>query len=107
MPPTASITHKPASIVFKVRLTPKGGRDRLDGWSQTADGTRHVKARVSAPPDKGKANEALVALLAAHLHIPKSSLFINAGETGRLKTLEAHGDPQALAARLEMLGEAK
>lgn len=93
--------------MFRLRLTPKGGRDAIEGWSRAADGSIHLKARVSAPPDKGKANEALIALLADHLHIPKSTIAIAGGETARLKTIEAKGNPEALVARLEVLGDAK
>jgi uncharacterized protein (TIGR00251 family) len=88
------------SLRFAVRLTPRGGRDAIDGWSEDANGKRHLKARVSLPPEDGKANKALIALLAKSLDIPKSSIRIAAGETSRLKTIEIVGDRAALEARL-------
>ncbi|MGN6147674.1 MAG: DUF167 family protein [Rhizomicrobium sp.] len=83
-----------------VRLTPRGGRDAIDGWADDANGKRHLKARVSPPPEDGKANMALIALLAKSLDIPKSSIRLAAGETSRLKTIEIVGDRATLEARL-------
>ncbi len=91
---------------FQVRLTPKGGRDAVEGWAKASDGTTHLRARVRAAPEDGKANAALVALLAKALDVPKSSLAIASGEKARLKTIAIAGDTAALAARLEAFGEA-
>lgn len=71
-----------------VRLTPKGGRDALQGWGQDADGRPYLKVRVSAPPVDGAANAALLAFLAKTLRRPRSSLKIVSGETARLKLVE-------------------
>jgi uncharacterized protein (TIGR00251 family) len=56
-----------------------------------------LQARVTAPPDKGKANEALVSLLAKAFGVPKSHVAIVSGETSRLKILEIQGDSASLA----------
>jgi uncharacterized protein len=58
-----------------------------------------LQARVTAPPDKGKANEALIVLVARALEIPKSNVKIVSGDTSRLKTLEITGDSPSLAQR--------
>ena len=84
-----------------MRLTPKGGADRIDGIGHDAGGRAHLAARVSAPPDKGAANAALEKLLAKALGLPKRSVTLTRGQTTRVKTLELAGDPEALAARLE------
>lgn len=68
---------------------------------------RVLKARVRAAPEDGKANEALIALLAKELGIAKSSLAIVVGQKARLKTIEAAGDTTALTARLNGWGEAE
>lgn len=82
-----------------VRLTPRGGRDAVDGWAVGADGRPHLKARVSAPPVEGEANAALTVLLAKKLGLAKSAVRIAAGETGRLKQIELDGvDEPALVA---------
>lgn len=90
-------------VSFHVRLTPKGGRDAVEGWEPGAEGSEHLKARVRAVPEDGKANAALIALLASTLAIPKSAIRIAAGATSRLKRVEIAGDTAALAARLEVL----
>jgi uncharacterized protein YggU (UPF0235/DUF167 family) len=90
-----------------VRLTPRGGADRIEGWQRSSDDSWHLKARVSAPPEDGKANASLLALLAAELHIAKSRLTIASGTTARLKTVVVTGDAEALATRLAAIGESK
>jgi len=91
-------------VFLELRLTPKGGRDAVEGWAEGADGAVYLKARVRAAAEGGKANAALVALLAATLGVPKSAIRIARGATARLKRIEIAGDGQALAARLEALG---
>ena len=98
---TARIRKAAQAVSFHVRLTPKGGRDAVDGWEAAADGSAHLKCRVRAVPEDGKANTALIELLAKTLAVPKSSIHIASGATARLKRIEIAGDPGALTARLE------
>ena len=82
-----------------VRLTPRGGRDAVEGWATGADGRPFLKARVAAPPVEGEANAALTALLSKTLGVSKTSVRIAAGQTGRLKQVEVEGlDSAALTA---------
>lgn len=74
-----------------VRLTPRGGRDRIDGWDKDGEGRPYLKARVSAPPADGEANAALVILLAKALGVPRSAVTIASGQTARLKQIEIEG----------------
>ena len=74
-----------------VRVTPKGGRDGVDGWTLDPEGRPYLRVRVSAPPSDGAANAAVVALLAKTLKRPKSALRIVSGESARLKLLEIDG----------------
>ena len=83
-----------------VRLTPKGGRDAIDGVETMSDGKAVLKARVRAVPEDGKANAALVELLAKALRVPRSAVSVATGQTSRVKTLEISGDPDALAEAL-------
>ena len=65
-----------------------------------------LRVRVAAPPENGKANESLLALLARELHIPKTNVSIRTGAAHRLKGILAKGDVKDLADRLERIGEA-
>jgi uncharacterized protein YggU (UPF0235/DUF167 family) len=89
--------------VLRVRVTPNAGADRLEGVESRSDGEMVLRTRVSAAPDKGKANAAVIGLLAKSLAMPKSTLGIVAGASGRLKTIAITGDAIGLAARLEAL----
>ncbi|MGC4408917.1 DUF167 domain-containing protein [Rhizobium rosettiformans] len=93
-------------LLLAVRLTPNGGRDAFDGVEVTADGLAHLKARVTAVPEKGKANKALVALLSKSLKVPKSMITVVSGETSRQKILRIEGDPEDLKLRLDALASA-
>ncbi len=84
-----------------VRLTPRGGRDQIDGWIQDADGRPMLKVRVAAPPLEGEANAALIRLLAKALGVPRSAVTLAAGDTARIKRLDIAGlTPADLTARL-------
>jgi uncharacterized protein YggU (UPF0235/DUF167 family) len=90
-----------------VRLTPKGGRDVVDGLARLADGTSVLKARVRAAPEDGAANEALRRLLAKSFGVPASAVTLTSGATARVKQLRIAGDAAVLAARFQVLaGEA-
>lgn len=91
-------------ILLSLRVTPNASADRVEGTEQRDDDTAVLRIRVTAVPDKGKANAAVIALLAKTLGIPKSTITLVAGETARLKTLRLAGDPESLAATLEKLG---
>lgn len=87
-----------------MRLTPRGGADRIEGWETDAAGRRFLKARVRQAPEDGKANAALEALLAAALGVPKSAVAVSRGHTARLKQIEVRGLSEADAmARLSPL----
>ena len=83
-----------------MRLTPKGGRDAIEGWWTDSAGQRALKARVAAPPEDGRANAALIGVLARALDVKPSSVRIVSGAASRLKTIEIDGDEDRLAARL-------
>ena len=79
---------------FAVRLTPRGGADRVDGVGE--DGV--LRARVTAPPADGAANEALCRLLAHELGIAGRAVRIVTGASSRRKVVEVDADPSAVAA---------
>lgn len=80
------------TAVLRLRVTPNAGRDVIEGYETLADGTTVLRLRVAAVPDKGKANAAVIALLAKSLGLPKSALTLVAGETARLKTVRVDND---------------
>ncbi len=90
-------------VVVACRLTPRGGRDALDGIAELADGTLVVLARVRSAPQEGEANAALCALMAKQLGAPASRAKVVAGAKSRLKQVAVSGDPASLIASLEAL----
>lgn len=82
-----------------VRVTPKGGRDAVDGWTRDETGRPLLKVRVSAAASEGAANQAVIALLAKALKRPKSALTLVAGQTARVKRIEVDvGEDELFAA---------
>ena len=82
-----------------VRLTPRAGRDAIDGWGEDAAGRPVLKARTGAAPTDGKANAALIRLLANALDVPPSSVRLAAGAASRTKTLAIDGLDEATLRR--------
>ncbi len=78
----------------------------MEGWETDSAGASHLKARVRAAPESGKANAALIELIAKALGVARSSVAIAGGEKARLKTVTIAGDTSALMAKLENLGAA-
>ena len=74
-----------------VRLTPRGGRDAVEGWARDENGRLYLKVRVTAPPVDGAANAALEKLIAKTLKRPRSAVRIVGGEQARVKQLEIDG----------------
>jgi uncharacterized protein YggU (UPF0235/DUF167 family) len=70
------------------------------GRSVLAEGETAVLAAVSAPPEDGKANTALIRLLAKAWRLPKTSITIASGATSRTKLLHVAGPGEALMAQL-------
>ena len=93
-------------LALTVRLTPKGGRDAIDGIEQMADGRAVLKVRVRAAPSEGEANDALVRLMAKSLGVAARQVSLVAGATARVKRLEVAGSGPTLAAALAAIVEA-
>ena len=83
-----------------MRLTPKAGRDAIDGLKPTVDGGVELAVKVTAVPEHGKANDALLRLLAKKLKLPVSRLQLVAGATDRHKQILIGGEAVALDAAL-------
>lgn len=70
-----------------LKVHPKASRDRVVGWV----GDR-LKVQVTAPPERGKANEAVIGLLADVLGVPRSAVRVTSGQTSTLKTVQVDVD---------------
>ena len=93
-------------VSVAVRVTPRGGRDAIDGCARLADGRAVLKVRVRAIAEGGAANAAVVALLARALKLPRSALRVATGLTSRSKLIVITGDPRQLGPALERLAAA-
>jgi len=85
-----------------IRLTPKAGRAGFRGIAEGADGAAYIKAGVTAPAEGGKANKALLKLLARELGLPASTMSIASGAQARQKSIQIAGDPAQIKKRLEL-----
>jgi uncharacterized protein len=94
-------------ISVALRVTPRGGRDDIDGVETLADGRTVVKVRVRAIADGGEANRAVTELLAKALGVPKARVRILSGATSRLKQIAVDGDPAKLGEALRELTKRK
>ena len=84
--PSLQIRERPGGLVFEVRVQAKSAHDELTG---VRDGVLWM--RVTAPPIAGKANAAVVAVLAETLHIPRASLLLTGGARSHTKTIQVSG----------------
>jgi uncharacterized protein (TIGR00251 family) len=96
-------TLVPGGLALSLRVSPKAGRDAIEGIEQLADGRRVVKARVRAAPAEGEANRALIRLVAAAFDVAPRHVRIEAGAKARIKRVMIEGDGAALAAALKKL----
>jgi len=87
-------------VSIVVRVTPRSGRDAVEGIETLADGRNVLKVRVRATAEGGEANRAVLAVLAAALRSPKGAVRILSGATSRLKQVAVEGDPKELGEKL-------
>ena len=71
---------RPEGALLPVRVQPRGRRDEVVGWQGTT-----LRLRVTAPPTEGRANQAVITLLAEALGVPRSSIELVSGAAGRDK----------------------
>jgi uncharacterized protein len=86
-----------SGVTLTLKVQPKASRNAIEGAVETADGWA-LKIAVSAPPDKGKANAAVIAALARAFDVAKSRISVTHGDTDRRKIVHIEGDPARLAA---------
>jgi uncharacterized protein len=87
-------------VIVDVRVTPRGGRDAIEGIERRADGRAVVNARVRAAPADGDANTALCRLIADAVDVAPRDVSIVAGATSRVKRVHVRGQAVAIIATL-------
>ena len=90
-------------IELAVKVTPRANRARIDGVVVDAAGAAWLAVRVTAPPDGGRANEAVLRLLARKLDLAASACAVAAGAGSRWKRVRCTGDPNDLERRAASL----
>ncbi|HEY0329738.1 MAG TPA: DUF167 domain-containing protein [Rhodopseudomonas sp.] len=100
---TEAWRYSAQGISVALRVTPRGGRDDIDGLETLANGRSVVKVRVRAIAEGGEANRAVTELLAKALGVPKRAVRVLSGTTSRLKQLAVDGDPKQLGETLRRL----
>jgi len=88
-------------VMVAVRVTPRGGRDAVDGIEDLANGKSVVKVRVRVAAEGGEANRAVTELFASLLRVPKSKVRVASGVTSRVKQITIDGDPKQLGEALK------
>ncbi len=85
---------------INIRLAPKAKRDKIGDIVDIADGKKALKVAVNAIPEDGKANKALIALLAKQWKIPKTTMSLISGHTNKNKVLLIDGDGTDIKERI-------
>jgi uncharacterized protein (TIGR00251 family) len=91
----------PDGVRVRLKVTPKSKREQIGGLLDEPDGGRSLRVSVTAAPEDGKANAAVIALLAKQWGVAKSAISVVAGATDRRKLVEIRGPSQELLARLQ------
>lgn len=105
---TSPLRAGKGGLLLSVRATPGASRDEVKGLHTGADGAVSLIVKVTAAPDKGRANKAIIETLARASDLPKSAFTLLSGETDRNKTLLVSGNPaglEALIARIVNAGK--
>jgi uncharacterized protein len=87
----------PAAVRVRVHVQPRASRNEIVGLHGAA-----LKVRLQAPPVEGAANEALVALIADRLGLPRRAIRVVSGATSRFKTVEIEGTTEAAVRALAL-----
>jgi uncharacterized protein (TIGR00251 family) len=99
--------YSPAGVSVSLRVTPRGGRDDIDGIETLTNGRSVVKVRVRAIAEGGEANRAVTEMLAKSLGVSRSHVRLLSGATSRIKQVAVDGDPKQLGEALRVLTSAK
>ncbi len=96
------ISERAGGIAIHVRLTPKSSATNVHGVERRGE-KLFLKVSVTAPPEDGKANAALVSAIAAWLDVPKSKVSLETGQKSRIKTVLVAEEPNRLRTKFAQL----
>ena len=88
-------------VLVDIRLSPNASANRIGAMEKAGDGKERLKISVTAIPEKGKANKALLKFLAKELGFPQKDMELAAGQTDRNKTVLITGEAEAVLSKLE------
>jgi uncharacterized protein (TIGR00251 family) len=91
----------PDGVRVRLKVAPKSKREQIGGLLDEPDGSKALKVSVTAAPEDGRANAAVIALLAKEWGVAKSAISVVSGATDRRKLVEIRGPSQELLARLQ------
>ncbi len=94
-------------MTLSVRVSPRAGRNAVEGLIPDAEGKPHLAVRVAAAPVDGEANDAVEATLARWLGVRPREVEVTGGLTARSKVVTIDGDPIALIRKLQTLTATK
>lgn len=94
-------------VTLSVRVSPRGGRNAVEGLVADAEGKPQLSVRVAAAPVDGEANDAVEATLARWLGVKPREVEVTGGITTRSKVVTIDGDPVALMRKLQTLTAVK
>ena len=94
------LSRHPGGARVALKVLPRAGSNGVQGIEVDGTGQARLAVRVNAPPEAGKANAALIKLLARRWRMPQRSLEVVSGAGARLKVLQVHGAPDAVIERL-------
>jgi len=89
--------------LLNLRVTPEASGNAIDGPYHDPGAPVSLRVRVTAQPDKGKANKAVIQTLAQNLGLAKIDIIILSGTASRHKTVRLKGDPEAVKTSLQAL----
>lgn len=91
----------PDGVRVRLKVAPKAKRNQIGGLLDEPDGGKALKVAVTVAPEDGKANAAVIALLAAEWSVAKSAISVVSGATDRRKLVEIRGPSRELLAKLQ------
>ncbi len=94
-------------VSIAVRLKPRARRNHIEGITRGTDGAAMLRVSVTAVPERGKANAAMVKLLAKEWKMAKRDISIRTGQRSRNKGVFITGEPLVLMARLDAWARGK